>query len=472
MIFPRFSLGMDDQRVIIGALRIVDILIVVGAGLGAYVMRHGAQNIADHYLVAIAIASLLTANYLQLGKLYRFEGLQRFALQFGALTASWVAVIVTLLLMAYFGKVSEEFSRIWAIYWFSIAYISLVVVRSVFALLLHRWRLQGRLTYNVAVVGAGNVGARLVRHLDRQKGSGIRILGLFDDRMTRIPNTIGDHPVIGTVDDLLLFVRKHRVDQIVIALSWSAESRLADILQRLQTVAADVTLCPGAAAFELPNMGYGDVGGVPMLTVLKPPLTGWNRIVKGIEDRVLAVTLLMALWPMLIAIGTAIKLTSPGPVLFSQRRYGFNNNEISVLKFRSMRWDPDYDAEQSNQTQRNDPRITSIGAFLRQTSLDELPQLINVLLGDMSLVGPRPHAVAHNEEYAQIIDKYLVRHKVKPGITGWAQVNGLRGETHTPELMRRRVQYDLDYIEHWSLLFDLKILALTVFTGLVHENAY
>lgn len=472
MKLPRFSLGMDDQRVIIGALRVVDVLIVVGTGLGAYAMRHGVQNIQDHYLVAIAIGSLLTANYFQIGKLYRFEGLQRFAMQFGALAASWTAVIVTLLLLAYFGKVSNEFSRIWATYWFGAAFASLLVVRSVFSLLLHRWRLQGRLTYNVVVVGAGNVGARLVRHLDRQKSSGIRILGLFDDRKTRIPSNIGDHRVMGTVDDLLLFVRKHRVDQIVIAISWSAEARLAEMLQRLQTVAADVTLCPGAAAFELPNMGYGDVGGVPMLTVLKPPLTGWNRIAKGIEDRVVAFTILMALWPMLITIGLAIKFTSPGPILFSQRRYGFNNNEISVLKFRSMRWNPGTDSDQPDQTIRNDPRITSIGAFLRQTSLDELPQLINVLMGDMSLVGPRPHAVAHNEEYAKTIDKYLVRHKVKPGITGWAQVNGLRGETHTPDLMRQRVQYDLDYIENWSLLFDVKILALTVFTGFVHENAY
>jgi exopolysaccharide biosynthesis polyprenyl glycosylphosphotransferase len=374
---------MDDQRVIIGALRVVDVLIVVGTGLGAYVLRHGTINVADHYLVAIAISGLLTANYFQLGKLYRFEGLHRFAPQFGALTASWVAVIVTLLLMAYFGKVSDEFSRIWATYWFGAAYVSLVVTRSVFSLLLHRWRLQGRLTYNVVVVGAGDVGTRLVEHLDRQKSSGIRIIGLFDDRKTRIPHTIGEHRVMGTVDDLLLFVRKHRIDQIVIAISWSAENRLTEMLQRLQTVAIDVTLCPGAAAFELPNMGYGDVGGVPMLTVLKPPLTGWNRVTKGIEDRVLAFTILMALWPMLIAIGIAIKLTSPGPIFFSQSRYGFNNNEISVLKFRSMHWDPDDDGVGSNQTKRNDPRITPIGSFLRQTSLDELPQLINVLLGDM-----------------------------------------------------------------------------------------
>lgn len=472
MIHPRFNLNVDDQRVMVGALRVVDVLIVAGTGLCAYGLRHGTYIIPDHYLVAIAIGALLSANYLQIGKLYRFENLHQFTVQFGVLTASWVAVIVTLLLIAYFGKVSSGFSRIWAGYWFISAYLLLMIIRGVFSVLLHRWRLQGRLTHNIVVVGAGEFGARLIRHLDRQQGVGIRVLGLFDDRKTRIPETVGGIPVLGTIDDLLLFVRKHRVDQVVIAISLSAEGRLESLLQRLETVAADVTLCPGAAAFELPNLGYGDVGGVPMLTMLKPPLTGWNRVAKGIEDRVLAFTLLMVLWPVLIVIGAAIKLTSPGPILFAQKRYGFNNNEITILKFRSMRWDPTDDDEQSHQTKRNDPRITPVGALLRRSSLDELPQLINVLLGDMSLVGPRPHAVAHNEQYAKTIDKYLIRHKVKPGITGWAQVNGLRGETHLPELMRRRVQFDLDYIENWSLLFDLKILALTVFTGFVHENAY
>ena len=472
MIHPRFNLGIDDQRVLVGALRIVDVVIVAGTGLCAYGLRHSTYSVPDHYLVAIAIGALLSANYLQIGKLYRFEGLHRFAAQFGALTASWVAVIVTLLLIAYFGKVSSGFSRIWAGYWFVSAYLMLMITRGAFSILLHRWRLQGKLTHNVVVVGAGEFGARLIRHLNQQRSGGIRVLGLFDDRETRTPTSVGGFPVLGSIDDLLLFVRTHRVDQVVIAISWSAETRLEALLQSLETVAADVTLCPGAAAFELPNMGYGDVGGIPMLTMQKPPLTGWSRVAKGIEDRVFAFTLLMALWPLLILIGMVIKLTSPGPVLFTQRRYGFNNNEITILKFRSMRWDPTDDEAQSNQTKRNDPRITPIGALLRRSSLDELPQLINVLLGDMSLVGPRPHTVAHNEQYAKTIDKYLVRHRVKPGITGWAQVNGLRGETHLPELMRRRVQFDLDYIENWSLLFDLKILALTLLTGFVHENAY
>lgn len=472
MILPRFNLGIDDQRILAGILRIVDIFIVSGTGLWAYGLRHSTYSIPDHYLVAIAIGALLGANYMQLGKLYRFDGLHRFAVQFSTLTACWLAVIVTLLLIAYFGKVSTGFSRIWAGYWFVSAYILLVTTRGAFSVLLHRWRLQGRLTHNIVVVGSGEFGARLIRHLNQQRSAGIRVLGLFDDQMTETPQSVSGYPVLGSIDDLLLFVRKHHVDQVVIAISWSSETRLETLLQSLESVTAEVTLCPGAAAFDLPNLGYEDVGGIPMLTMQKPPLTGWSRVAKGIEDRVIAFTLLMALWPLLVVIGMAIKLTSPGPILFTQKRYGFNNNEITILKFRSMRWDPAEYSGQSDQTKRNDPRVTPIGALLRRTSLDELPQLINVLLGDMSLVGPRPHSVAHNEQYAKTIDKYLIRHKVKPGITGWAQVNGLRGETHIPELMRRRVQFDLHYIENWSLLFDLKILALTLFTGFTHENAY
>ena len=468
----RFSLGIDDQRVLVGVLRIVDILIVSATGLWAYGIRHGTYSIPDHYLVAIAIGALLSANYMQISKLYRFEGLHRFAVQFGTLTASWIGVIVTLLLIAYFGKVSSGFSRIWAGYWFLSAYLLLFTTRGVFSVLLHRWRLQGRLTHNIVVVGAGEFGARLIRHLNQQQSSGIRVLGLFDDRKTRTHQSVGEFSVLGSVDDLLVFIRSHRVDQVVIAMSWSGGERLETLLQSLKSVAADVTLCPDAAAFELPNMGYGDVGGIPMLTMQKPPLTGWSRVAKSIEDRVLAFALLMALWPVLILIGLGIKLTSRGPILFTQKRYGFHNNEITILKFRTMQWNPTDKDKQSNQTKRNDPRLTPLGAILRRSSLDELPQLINVLMGDMSLVGPRPHSVAHNEQYAKTIDKYLVRHKVKPGITGWAQVNGLRGEIHVPELMRRRVQFDLHYIENWSLLFDLKILALTVFTGFVHENAY
>ena len=201
------------------------------------------------------------------------------------------------------------------------------------------------------------------------------------------------------------------------------------------------------------------------------PLSGWSYIVKAIEDRTLALLILIMISPILLLIAILIRLDSPGPALFRQQRYGFNNNVFTVYKFRSMRNDAG-DARGGRQATRGDPRITRIGAFLRKSSLDELPQLFNVLQGDMSLVGPRPHAVAHNEEYAGIIDQYLGRHKVKPGITGWAQVHGLRGETDTPDKMEMRVQYDLYYIDNWSLWLDLKILVRTLFVGFVNQNAY
>jgi len=274
-----------------------------------------------------------------------------------------------------------------------------------------------------------------------------------------------------TVDDLLEYVRKNRVDEIIIALPWRAGAHLQAILMKLKSIAAEVKLCPDAVAFELPILGYDQVVGVPMLKVFERPLSGWGTLVKAAEDRVLAALFLLILSPLFLLIMLLIKLDSRGPVLFRQKRYGFNNDEFTVLKFRTMRVGA-VDAGTVPQARRRDPRVTRMGIFLRRTSLDELPQFVNVLRGEMSLVGPRPHAVAHNIEYANLIDEYLGRHRVKPGITGWAQVNGLRGETETPDLMRLRVQHDLYYIENWSLLFDLKVIFLTPFVGMINRNAY
>ena len=473
MFIRNFSLGIDDQYALTRLLRIADIVIVVITGAGAYWARHDVWTLPNEYIVAIAIGTLLTTNYIHLARLYEFSELQRFALKFGVLTASWLAVIVTMLLIAYFGKVTESYSRIWGATWFITAYILLVAARGAFLVMLDKWRKNGDLSYNIVVVGAGEFGQALLLHLGRQRNGAAQVIGLFDDRETRIPDKVAGHAVKGTIDDLLLFVRKNRIDQIVIALPWSAQERIGVILQQLATVAIDVKLCPSEAAFEIPNLGFDSIAGIPMLTILRPPLTGWNRVLKAVEDRVLGAIILLAIGPLMLFIALAIKMTSNGPVLFRQQRYGFNNNEFTVFKFRSMAPEvltPPYG--RLIQARRGDPRVTTFGRFLRRTSLDELPQLFNVMRGEMALVGPRPHAVEHNEEYAEIIDRYLVRHKVKPGITGWAQVNGFRGETSTPSLMRQRVQHDLQYIENWSFLLDLKILALTLFTGFVNDNAY
>jgi putative colanic acid biosynthesis UDP-glucose lipid carrier transferase len=218
-------------------------------------------------------------------------------------------------------------------------------------------------------------------------------------------------------------------------------------------------------------LGIDYLGGLALMNIHRHALSGWNRVFKGLEDRILALAGLIVLSPLLLLVALAIKLDSAGPVFFRQRRLGFNNDEFYVLKYRTMMVAED-DPNAITQATRADPRVTRVGAILRRTSIDELPQLLNVLRGEMSLVGPRPHAIAHNRQYAEIVDQYLGRHRVKPGITGWAQVNGLRGETDTLEKMRQRVEYDLYYIDNWSLLFDLRILLLTPFVGFVNKNAY
>jgi Undecaprenyl-phosphate glucose phosphotransferase len=251
---------------------------------------------------------------------------------------------------------------------------------------------------------------------------------------------------------------------IVVTLPLSAEERLADIFEKLKAVPVDVRLCPDAVGFRLDRIGISRLGDVPLLNVIDRPLAGWRWSVKTLEDRVLATLILLMAMPLMMVISLVIKLDSPGPVLFRQKRYGYNNQLIEVMKFRTM-YDDQKDENAEKLTQRNDPRVTRIGAFLRKSSLDELPQVFNVLRGEMSIVGPRPHACrakAGGVLYQTAVEQYESRHRVKPGITGWAQVNGWRGETETVDQIRRRVEHDLAYIENWSVALDLKIILRTL----------
>jgi Undecaprenyl-phosphate glucose phosphotransferase len=461
----------DRRRFVVGLLRLADPAIVVSAGFAAYWIRHGTLLLPDLYLVAVVIAALLTTNYMSLARVYGFAGLRQVVMQIGTAAASWAAVGLTLLTLAYLTKLSDSFSRFWAISWFVSSLGGFGVVRLAVAFGLRRWAGDGMLATNLAVIGCGRAAARLIEHVRHSDPEGVRVLGVFaDDDETPGP-TVAGAPVLGGLDAIADFARDHRIDEIVIALPGDDEARIIEALGRVRNVAADIRLCPEPAAFEIPNMGYGITAGVPMLKVIERPLPGWNGLAKAIEDRLLAAALLALFAPLLAVIALAIRIEGGGPVLFRQRRYGFNNNEFHVWKFRTMAPSAAGDGE-IVQARRDDPRVTRIGTVLRRTSLDELPQLFNVLRGEMSLVGPRPHAVAHNVKYAAMIDQYLGRHRVKPGITGWAQINGLRGEITAPEEMRRRVLLDLHYIEHWSLLFDLKILFLTLFVGFVHRKAY
>ncbi len=467
----RSTFAGDFETVLIGALRVSDVAIVVLAGVFAFWLRHGATSPPSNpYLVAIAIAAILMANYAHFARIYSLAALRRVLAGYGALATAWFGVAITLVAIAYLTKSSDLFSRLWFVIWIALALTALFLLRLAIADQVRTWMHEGKLTRNLVIVGAGEYGERLMQRLALHPDPSLRVLGLFDDRRTRVAHEIQGVPLRGTVNDLLLFARRHRVDEIVIALPWRAGPHLVELLSRLRSVPADVKLCPEMVGLDLPAIGYSTLAGLPMLNVFERPLGGWSHVVKAIEDRVLGAFLFVATLPLCLLIAAAIKLDSRGPVLFRQTRYGFNNEEFAVLKFRTMRVGAEGGAVA--QARRSDPRITRVGALLRRTSLDELPQLYNVLKGEMSLVGPRPHAVPHNQQYAALIGGYLGRHRVKPGMTGWAQVHGLRGETATAEHMRLRVEYDIHYIEHWSLGLDLKILFLTLFVGFVNENAY
>jgi Undecaprenyl-phosphate glucose phosphotransferase len=461
---------VKSPGVLLGMLRFADLFIVFATAMIAYVLWHEEMPPENYYL-AIFVGVLVTVQVFQFSGLYVFRLLDQPMRQMALIVPGLVGSGAILIALAFFTKESESYSRAWAGLWLAFAIASLLVLRIWVAIRLGRWRRMGLLTRMTLVVGAGDLGRRLVEHLRTSRDSGIEIAGIFDDRHSRIPGDIEGIPVLGDMDDLIAYTRNHPVDLIIIALPWAAEKRLTEVMNAIRTVPVDVLLSPDFIGFQLFDRGVTHLGGVPMLTVFERPLSGWNYLLKGVEDRFIALLVLLLFAPVMLAVAIAIKLTSAGPVLFRQKRYGFNNEVFEVYKFRTMYNRPVEDASVP-QAKRGDPRITAVGGFLRRTSLDELPQLFNVMKGEMSIVGPRPHAVAHNEEFSKIIGQYYARHRVKPGITGWAQIHGYRGETDTPEKMAKRVQYDIYYIDNWSLLLDLRILVMTLFVGFINRNAY
>jgi putative colanic acid biosynthesis UDP-glucose lipid carrier transferase len=319
------------------------------------------------------------------------------------------------------------------------------------------------------IIGLNEVGIELLRRTGGTSKGG-EFFGFFDYRSKdRLTSTVS-RQIAGHCQDVPIFVRRYKINAIYIALPMSKAPRIDGLLRELRDTTATIYFVPDILAFDLVRARYVDIGGLPALSICDTPFHGIDSFSKRLSDVALASLVLLVLSPLLVATALAVKLTSSGPVLFRQRRYGLNGEEISVYKFRSMTVCED--GSEITQATRKDRRITRIGRFLRRSSIDELPQLINVLRGSMSFVGPRPHAVAHNEHYRKLIGGYMIRHKVRPGITGWAQVNGSRGETDTIEKMKLRVQYDLEYLENWSIGLDAKIIFRTAHKLLWDSNAY
>jgi Undecaprenyl-phosphate glucose phosphotransferase len=455
-------------------VRFSDCLTVLVAGVLAYLTRF--VLFSDYQpsleLYALVIGALTTAQVFHFLGVYDQDAHSGPVMNLARVIAAWSVVVLLLLALAFLTQTAEDVSRLWALLWLAYGAIGLVVGRTLFARQIDLWQQRGQFTRNIAVVGASALGRRFLEHLQRVSGNAVRVVGVFDDRRSRIPAEISDIPVLGTVEDLVRYARMDAVDQVVITLPAYAEQRLLDMLNKLRDLPLDVSICP--VVFEPPALvprRVTLVGGVPLLDMLQRPFSRWGYLVKTVEDYALATLLLILTAPLMLAIALVVRLDSRGPIIFRQKRYGFNNGTIEVFKFRTMRVDQD-ESSRGIQARRRDPRLTRVGRWLRRTSLDELPQLFNVLRGEMSVVGPRPHMVEHNHQYAALIDTYLARHRVKPGITGWAQVNGWRGETDILEKMEWRISHDLYYIENWSLSFDLQILARTLLVGLVHRNAY
>ncbi len=334
---------------------------------------------------------------------------------------------------------------------------------------------EGRFRQRIAVVGGGKAAEQAIALLESSRGLDVEIVGMFDDRDDeRSPQSVLKYQKIGRIDDLADYARAQRVDLIIVAIPLSAEHRLLNILRRLWELPVDIRISGHTSNLKLNARAYTYLGKLPLLSVFDRPLKGWNLFQKEALDRIVGLLAIIFLSPVMLAVALAVKLESKGPVLFRQKRYGFNNEMIEVFKFRSMYTDR-CDATASKLVTKDDPRVTRVGRFIRKTSLDELPQLFNVLLGQLSLVGPRPHATqakAADTLYEKVVDGYFARHKVKPGITGWAQINGWRGETDTRDKIEQRVKHDLDYIDRWSLGFDIYILAKTPVVLLKSDNAY
>jgi Undecaprenyl-phosphate glucose phosphotransferase len=334
---------------------------------------------------------------------------------------------------------------------------------------------SGRMERRAVIVGGGQNAEDLILALNEQPDNDIRICGIFDDRGDRrSPPVVAGYPKLGNISELIEFARVARIDMLIVSLPISAEERVLTLMKKLWVLPVDIRLSAHAASMRLSPRAYSYIGSVPMLDILDKPINDWDAIAKRIFDIVFSLFGIVLFSPIMLATAIAIKLDSKGPVIFKQKRHGFNNEVINVWKFRSMYVDQcDPTAKQA--VTKNDSRVTRVGRFIRKTSIDELPQFFNSLTGSLSLVGPRPHAVSANSNnmlYNDVVDGYFARHKVKPGVTGWAQINGWRGEIDKPEKIVMRTEYDLNYIENWSLWFDLKILFLTPVRLLNTENAY
>ena len=475
----RYVRAMSPE-IIVGVTKLIDFCVIPLAALGAFELYLagilGIKTYSSDYSLASLIAAAAFVTGLGRAQAYDFKHLSSLRWQATRGFLVWGGTASLLLVLAYATKISGVYSRGWSVIWSLGVYGLFLIDRAILTLMIRRWAESGRLVRTVVIVGSGEPAHRLIAKMRHLPSTEIAILGIFDDRLdyTRTDWNDAKLPFLGNLDDLLAYSREVIIDEVIIALPLTAEQRIKALFAKLGQMPADMRLSIDSLADTIPVRGISFHADAPVIEVTNRPLKHWNALTKWFEDSVLGAIFLIMAAPVMIITALLIKLDSPGPVFFVQDRFGFNNKVIRVLKFRTMHV---HQGDQSGaaRTVRGDPRRTRFGGLLRRFSLDELPQLLNVVAGHMSLVGPRPHAIAMragSQLYHEAVNEYLHRHRVKPGITGWSQVNGLRGEIDTIEKARTRVLYDLHYIENWSIWLDIRILLMTVRVIFSRDNAY
>ena len=465
------SQGMikSNQNSFSAVYRVADVAIV----LLVLFVAAGSYNITftPLYLAAGLIGSLTYLLIAESSDVYRSWRAASTTRMLATTAIAWCGTCVVLLGVGFFAKVSEEVSRVVIGSWMLGGLVALCGWRLVLRKILFGLRERGYNSRRVAIMGINESALHMRTQIGEHPQLGYRFMGFFDDRSDeRVRSDFPDVVRQGSIDDLIERTRQGEFDVIFIALPLKAQKRINEILLQCGDTTASVHLIPDFFTYNLLHARLSEVGAMQTVSIYESPIYGVNDILKRMFDIVFSVSVLALIAVPMLLIAAAVKFTSPGPVIFKQIRYGLDGRRIMVWKFRSM-------TTQDNglvvkQATKGDARITPVGAFIRKTSLDELPQFINVLQGTMSVVGPRPHAVAHNEEYRKLIPFYMQRHKVKPGITGWAQINGYRGETDTLDKMSGRVDFDLDYIRNWSLWMDIKIVFMTLYKGFVGKNVH
>ena len=438
------------------------LLVVLVSFLLAYWLRWGSTPLPPHYLVALLLSLVLAAVVLPSTGAFRQEFEWAVMRRLRRLVAGWAIVLLLLVSIAAMLKTTDYYSRIWFGLWTIISSAGLIAVVLITHAAAIRHRNTSRPLNGAVLVGSGKAAARVEDQIRNDPSSDMELLACFGQAWSEKPVL----PVSGLAE----YVAEHKVQSVWIAAPWEDKHLLDESLGALRESVVDIQVVPDLEQYRLLNQQITEWGGLPVISLAGTPMTGAERRLKVAFDWIAALLITLLISPLLLLITLLVRLSSPGPALFRQTRHGVGGESIQILKFRTMNQQDTGDSAFVQATE-NDERVTKIGGFLRKTSLDELPQLFNVLKGEMSLVGPRPHPLELNQEFKSRIPKYMLRHKVKPGITGWAQVHGYRGRTETPEKMALRIEHDLWYIQNWSLWLDLKILLMTPLV-MIHRNAY